>query len=152
MCTRFCYKKMGHNRGFGGAGIKGYRYGGKKNITSIHILIPLFYKDSPQTGSLPPYNTNNDKRNYTWSKKNKTKKTANNQYIIKYNTNCTVHSGYFFCPFLNPGHINSLSRVLSPSTPLTKVVYIKKHNNFSAHSQLLVYFSVALAHQLVLPF
>lgn len=113
---------MGHNCGFGGAGIKGYRYGGKKNITSIHILIPLFYKDSPQTGSLPPYNTNNDKRNDTWSKK---KKTANNQYIIKYNTNCTVHSGYFFCPFLNPGHINSLSRVFSPSTPLTKVVYIK---------------------------
>lgn len=49
--------------------VKGGTGRGKKNITSIHILIPLFYKDSPQLVPSHPYNTNNDKRNDTWSKK-----------------------------------------------------------------------------------
>lgn len=39
-----------------------------KDITLIHILVPLFYKDSPKLVPSHPYNTNN-KRNDTWSKK-----------------------------------------------------------------------------------
>lgn len=48
--------------------VKGVQ-GGEKNITSIHILAPLFYKDSPRLVPSHPYNTNDDKRNDTWSKK-----------------------------------------------------------------------------------
>lgn len=43
--------------------------GKRGNITSIHILIPLFYKHRPRLVPSHPYNTNNDKRNDTWSKK-----------------------------------------------------------------------------------
>lgn len=44
-------------------------YGEGENITSIHILVPLFYKDRPRLVPSHPYNTNDNKRNDTWSKK-----------------------------------------------------------------------------------
>lgn len=54
-----------------------------ENITSIHILISQFYKDSPN--SFPPTRT------IPTMIKEIILGVKKTEYIIKYNTNCTVH-------------------------------------------------------------
>lgn len=54
MCTRFCYKNWGITVAFRERGKEVQE--GEKNITSIHILTPLFYKDSPRL-DIPPTRT-----------------------------------------------------------------------------------------------
>lgn len=66
-------QKNGRNCGIKGAGKRRYSGG----ITSIHRLIPRFYKGRPHFVPSHPYNSNDDLKNRIFGVKNKTPKIIN---------------------------------------------------------------------------